>query len=711
LGILSSDGKSKTFDKSGDGFAPGEGVGLLLLQRLNDAIENGNNIYGIIKGCAENHNANSYSMTAPDVKAQTDVISAALRNADLTPDTVTYIETHGTGTSLGDPIEVEALINVFGEYTDKKQFCRIGAVKTNVGHLESAAGVAGIIKVLMMMRHEQIPPSLNFNTPNPVINFEESPLIVAAELSEWKRKDDKTPLRAGVSAFGFGGANAHIILEEPPILPALKTNISEPSLFLLSAKSKESLKSSIDKWRTFIESEKCNSYNLDDICKTLASGRESFSYRCGTIVNTKEDIERFIKQSDIELITSDSKRLCLIVGDFSLKGFPDIEEFFAHHPVLKENLDKTISFLPSDIKEIFIRKTWDLENHELCSFIAGYAYYSAFKDIGIKPDLITGYGNGVWLSLVISGMLTFDDAVLVLNGQKEAGQIKLSYPKIVYYYHPKDKNIVPYHFNGTYTRALLENLESEKEPFDYYISKARLLLESQFTFKKFIEEWSAVLKEKDIYSMLAEEATQSLSVKEKNLISVIVLWALFKLNRKWGLKEERKFKDTRFYEIADLLIDEVLPKDRTLELFLSENPDIDAIAKTLNIRSEKINYSHPYSLLIKHQTLNFIKDTAEWIENAIQSEAPIPKQEDLILLELGKCELDMDESIKIPDLDDKTFETALLGLWLSGMSIDFTRLYLDVSFRKVALPVYRFQGKRFWLPKIAGSEVAEAVSC
>ena len=306
MGILSSDGKSKTFDKSGDGFAPGEGVGLLLLQRLNDAIENGNNIYGIIKGCAENHNANSYSMTAPDVKAQTDVISAALRNADLTPDTVTYIETHGTGTSLGDPIEVEALINVFGEYTDKKQFCRIGAVKTNVGHLESAAGVAGIIKVLMMMRHEQIPPSLNFNTPNPVINFEESPLIVAAELSEWKRKDDKTPLRAGVSAFGFGGANAHIILEEPPILPALKTNISEPSLFLLSAKSKESLKSSIDKWRTFIESEKCNSYNLDDICKTLASGRESFSYRCGTIVNTKEDIERFIKQSDIELITSDT---------------------------------------------------------------------------------------------------------------------------------------------------------------------------------------------------------------------------------------------------------------------------------------------------------------------------------------------------------------------------------------------------------------------
>jgi len=173
--MLSPDGQCKTFDKDANGYVLGEGVGVLLLQPLDDALRARNHIYGIIKGTAVNHGGGgggqALSMTAPRVDAQRDVILAAYKDADISPETVTYVEAHGTGTSLGDPTEVEALTRAFREYTDARHFCHIGSVKTNIGHLEAAAGIASIIKVLLMMRHQQIPPTLNIRTLNPVINF------------------------------------------------------------------------------------------------------------------------------------------------------------------------------------------------------------------------------------------------------------------------------------------------------------------------------------------------------------------------------------------------------------------------------------------------------------------------------------------------------------------------------------------------------------
>jgi acyl transferase domain-containing protein len=187
--MLSPDGQCKTFDKDANGYVPGDGIGILLLQGLEDAVKAGNFIYGIIKGSAVNHVGTSLSITAPSVEAQADVISSAYSSAGVDPGTITYVEAHGTGTSLGDPIELEALTQAFEKHTEEKKYCKIGSVKTNIGHLEAAAGVAGVIKMLLMMRHRQIPQSLNLNTLNPVIDLKDTPFCVAGQLSDWQSRD------------------------------------------------------------------------------------------------------------------------------------------------------------------------------------------------------------------------------------------------------------------------------------------------------------------------------------------------------------------------------------------------------------------------------------------------------------------------------------------------------------------------------------------
>ena len=210
--MLSPDGQCKTFDKDANGYVPGDGVGVVLLQRLSDALENGSHIYGIIKGSAINHCGKTSGITVPRLESQFNVIQAAYEDAGINPENISYIEAHGTGTSLGDPVEFESLTRVFQAYTENKNFCKIGSVKTNIGHTEAAAGVAGFIKILMMMQNKKIPPSLNFKTPNPVINFENSPFSVAVEVSDWQ--NGKKTLLAGLSSFGMGGVNSHMVIEE-----------------------------------------------------------------------------------------------------------------------------------------------------------------------------------------------------------------------------------------------------------------------------------------------------------------------------------------------------------------------------------------------------------------------------------------------------------------------------------------------------------------
>jgi 3-oxoacyl-(acyl-carrier-protein) synthase/acyl carrier protein len=213
-GMLSTAGRCAAFDDAADGFVPGEGVGVVLLKRLDAAIADGDRVHGIIRGSAINQDGRTNGLTAPSARAQTDVELAAWQGAGIDPATISYVEAHGTGTPLGDPVEVAGLTAAFRAHTDRRQFCAIGSVKTNIGHASMAAGVAGLLKVLLMMRHRKIPPSLHFHAPNRHIDFAASPFRVATGLVDWRAENG--PLRATVSSFGMSGTNAHVVIEQAP---------------------------------------------------------------------------------------------------------------------------------------------------------------------------------------------------------------------------------------------------------------------------------------------------------------------------------------------------------------------------------------------------------------------------------------------------------------------------------------------------------------
>src|SRR6202035_555475 len=218
-GMVSADGHCRPFDASATGTIFGSGAGVVLLKRLEDAIVDGDQIYGVILGCGlSNDGAAKVGFTAPSVDGQVAAIEQALAQAGVAADSISYVECHGTATPLGDPIEIAALTKAFQASTSERQFCAVGSVKSNIGHLDAGAGVVGLIKTALSLQHGLIPATLHFTTPNPQIDFASTPFYVSSKLTEWPRTEG--PRRAGVSAFGVGGTNVHMVLEEPPATEA-----------------------------------------------------------------------------------------------------------------------------------------------------------------------------------------------------------------------------------------------------------------------------------------------------------------------------------------------------------------------------------------------------------------------------------------------------------------------------------------------------------
>lgn len=283
--ILSPDGHCRAFDENAKGTVGGNGAGVVVLKRLKDAIKDGDTIDAVIKGSAINNDgAMKIGYTAPRVEGQAKVIKEAYQRAGVSPETITYIETHGTGTPLGDPIEVEALKQAFGEI-QSRQFCAIGSVKTNVGHLDSAAGVTGLIKTVLALKNKTIPPSLNHTKPNYKIDFENSPFFVNTSIRDWRGYNSST-LRAGVSSFGIGGTNAHLVLEEAPAKKELHTQEKE-HLIVLSAKNETALKSMAINLSRFLK--ESSELNMGNVAFTLQVGRKEFEKRFAFVCKTCEE--------------------------------------------------------------------------------------------------------------------------------------------------------------------------------------------------------------------------------------------------------------------------------------------------------------------------------------------------------------------------------------------------------------------------------------
>lgn len=296
-GMLSRDGRCFTFDNRANGFVPGEGVGVILLKRLSDAIRDQDTIYGVIRGWGINQDGKTNGITAPSVMSQMHLEKDVYNRFNINPETISLVEAHGTGTKLGDPIEVDALVESFQAFTPKKNFCALGSVKSNIGHLLTAAGIAGVIKVLLAMKHKMLPPTINYQSLNEHISLDNSPFYINTTLQSWKTTLNSTRC-ACVSSFGFSGTNAHIVIEEycPEPAPAqmqISRNSNQPILFVLSAKNYEQLRRYAGSIKHWIESR--DDINLTDLAYTLQVGREAMDYRLAFVAYSKEFLQKTLE--------------------------------------------------------------------------------------------------------------------------------------------------------------------------------------------------------------------------------------------------------------------------------------------------------------------------------------------------------------------------------------------------------------------------------
>ncbi|MDQ1352214.1 MAG: hypothetical protein QG657_2520 [Acidobacteriota bacterium] len=435
--IQSMDGHVRAFDAGPHGVVAGSGVAAVVLKRLEDAVKDRDHIYALIKGSAINNDGgNKVGFAAPTIHGQARVIKAALDMAVVDPESIGYVETHGTATELGDPVEIQALKLAFN--TDKRQYCRIGSVKTNIGHLDAAAGAAGLIKAALCLFHKIIPASLNYKRPNPSIDFENTPFYVNAELSGWN--DDSRPLRAGVSSFGIGGTNAHAVLEEWPLDETRKIEGREYHLLLLSARTQSALAKMTGNLAAFLGQNP--GINLSDAAYTLMMGRKNFAYRRMLVC---KDIDDAIAAFS----TPDSRKIHTFFSKEQEKPvifmFPGLgsqyvnmgRELYEKEPVFRYEMDNCFEILKPlidyDIKEILYpgeesdevhEKIKNFEVAQLVIFIFEYALAQLITRWGVKPDAMIGYSFGEYAAACLSGVLSLEDTlILIVSRGKLIGKL------------------------------------------------------------------------------------------------------------------------------------------------------------------------------------------------------------------------------------------------------------------------------------------------
>jgi amino acid adenylation domain-containing protein len=430
-GMYSPDGSTRTFDAQGKGTSFSDGCGIIVLKRLDDAVRDNDHVYAVIKGAALNNDgSDKASFTAPSVRGQAEVIAMAQADAGVTPDQITYVEAHGTATPLGDPIEVEALTLAFGGKTNG-QHCAIGSIKSNIGHLTAAAGAAGVIKTALALKEEQIPSNVGFETPNPSIDFANSPFRVANEHVTWPRVPG-APRIAGVSSFGVGGTNAHVILAEPPV-PAVSGRSRSKQLFLLSAKSKTSLDAMTDNLRTWLETHP--EASLADAAYTLQVGRRHFKHRRLIVGGSHGELIEAIANKDTNLTGTRELHEAApgVVFMFPGQGSQYVNmgrDLCASEPVFKQLFEHCCELFSTefgtDLKAIIFPKAGDEEKAaeqlkqtiytQASLFTMHYSLAKLWMHWGIVPDAMMGHSIGEFAAACLAGVFSLEDAVkLVAN--------------------------------------------------------------------------------------------------------------------------------------------------------------------------------------------------------------------------------------------------------------------------------------------------------
>ncbi len=440
-GMLAPDGRCKTFDAEADGYVRGEGAGVVVLKRLSDAERDGDQILAVIRGSAVNHDGRSNGLTAPNGPAQQEVIHQALSNANLAADQLGYIEAHGTGTSLGDPIEINALKATLSS----NQAALIGSVKTNIGHLEAAAGIAGLIKVVLSLKNNQIPPHLNLNTLNPLISFENTNLSIPTGLQSWPNERRL----AGISSFGFGGTNAHLIIEAAPdVKPREKpTSLDRPlHLLTLSGKNQGALQTLAQSYARFLEQHPDTA--LSDICYTANTKRSHFHHRLAVQAETSAQL-----QAQLQAFSRGKRVSGLMTGRAPKNKSPNIAFLFTGQGSQTINMGRALYETEATFREVIDTCNEILEPHietplldilyapenekaeallhqtrytQPALFALEYGLAKVWQSWGIEPQIVLGHSLGEYVAACVAGAFTLEEGLRLMA---ERGRLMQELPQ------------------------------------------------------------------------------------------------------------------------------------------------------------------------------------------------------------------------------------------------------------------------------------------
>ena len=430
--ILSPDGHCRPFDHRSEGTIFGSGVGIVALRRLGDAIADGDHIHAVIKGSAINNDgASKVGYLAPSVDGQAAAMNEAYEVAGVHPESIAYVECHGTGTRMGDPIEIEALTQAFRRSTDRVGFCRIGSIKSNIGHLDTAAGVVSLIKAVLAVEHAAMPPSLNFEKPNPAIEIERTPFVVNDSLTPWS--DDAGPRRAAVNSLGVGGTNAHVIVEQAPSRPAATDSPRPHHLLCWSAKNKKSLDVYATKLADWLREHP--EQPLADVAYSLFEGRVLHEHRRVLAARCHEEAIALIDGQDRQRIFTHSggSRAVSVVFMFPGGGSQYVgmgAGLYATEPVFKADVDRGLEQLAKlrpdlDLKSLLVGEpSADDSRFEQTKlqipaiFIVEHALATLLMSWGVKPDAMIGHSLGQYCAACLAGVMSYEDALalVVLRG-------------------------------------------------------------------------------------------------------------------------------------------------------------------------------------------------------------------------------------------------------------------------------------------------------
>ena len=683
--IVSPDGYCRPFDAKGNGTLFAEAVGVVVLKRLKDAIEDGDNIHAVLKGSAVNNDGHlKVSYMAPSVDGQAEVIAMAQHIAEVDPETISYIEAHGTATAIGDPIEITALTEAFAIHTQKKNFCAIGAVKANIGHADAAAGITGLIKTVLAMKHRQIPPLIHFETPNPKIDFSNSPFYINTKLLEWKQSKG-TPRRAGVSSFGAGGTNAHVILEEwnggrienaewsgatprrePPLRNAHQERMQNAKeLILLSTKTATALDTAtINLVNHFQENPEIN---LSDVAYTLSIGRKTCDYRRIVVVSELKDAVNALSSLDNQRVLSNlgEVKTRSVVFMFSGQGSQYVNmarELYERKTVFREQVDHCCDILNPllelDLRDIIYPSedrlktaTEKLKQTSITQpalFVIEYALAQLWMHWGLKPVAMIGHSIGEYVAATVAGVFSLEDALSLVTAR---GKLMQSMP------------------NGSMLAVFLPEEE------------VKVLLENTSLEIAIVNSSS---------NCVVSGTHEAIASFEGQLKTQEIEFRL--------LHTSHAFHSSMMEPILETFTNKVKQITRNV-------PTIPFISNVTGdwIKPEEVTNPSYYAQHLR-SCVRFGDGIKQLFDN--------PNQ---ILLEVGAgCTLSTfakhhpdksGEQITLTSLphpqdkkSDVTFLLNTLGkLWLAGLEVDWENYYGEQKHYRIPLPTYPFERKRYWI--------------